>query len=331
MFTPTRRSFITGLAVSPLMFQSGISMAGEKGNFFPEAEESGYIPVQGGKIWYRINGKKHFARGKTPLLVLHGGPGASHHYLLPFTDLASERPVILYDQLDCGLSERPGRQVNWTVDRFVSEIDSIREALGLSEIALFGNSCGATWVADYATRDPQGLNATILGSPFLSGARYNEDAQRLLKLLPEETRHALQHHEAQGTTDSEEYQQASMKWLENYVCRSLPWPDYLLRTLELYNENVYHHLWGNSESNVSGSLKNYDLSKQLKDIKSPSLFVCGEYDEVTPESTLYFSQQTKNSTFHVVKGASHTPQIEKREEFMAQMSRFLNKHADSTS
>jgi proline iminopeptidase len=297
-------------------------------SFFSEPEDSGYIPVNGGKIWYRINGRRHFARGKTPLLVLHGGPGSSHHYLLPLSDLARDRPVILYGQLDCGLSERPGKKENGAVDRFVSEIDSIREALGLSEISLFGNSCGATWVTDYATRNPGGLRATILGSPFLSGPRYKKDIMRLLKLLPEKIRATLEHHEAQGTTDSEAYHQAPAFWLKKHVCRSLPWPDYLLRTLELFNENLYHHMWGASESDISGTLKSYDLSEKLENITSPSPYLCGEHDEMTPDTTRYFASQTRNSVFRVIEDASHTTHIEKRKEFMALLGEFLNNNAD---
>lgn len=72
----------------------------------PQARECGYVGVDGGRIWYRVNGEPDSA--KLPLLVVHGGPGMSHHYLLPFTDLANERPVILYDQLAHGVSGAPG-------------------------------------------------------------------------------------------------------------------------------------------------------------------------------------------------------------------------------
>src|SRR5918999_3552778 len=71
-----------------------------------DPEIAGYVAVEGGRVWYRTNGIEHFAEGKMPLLVIHGGPGFSHHYLLTLTDLADERPGILYDQLDSGNSDR---------------------------------------------------------------------------------------------------------------------------------------------------------------------------------------------------------------------------------
>ena len=108
----------------------------------PDPEIAGYVAVEGGRVWYRINGIEHFAEGKMPLLVIHGGPGFSHHYLLTLTDLADERPVILYDQLDSGTSDRPGDPANWTVERFVDEVDHVRSALGLDRLVVLGSSWG---------------------------------------------------------------------------------------------------------------------------------------------------------------------------------------------
>jgi proline iminopeptidase len=149
-----RRNFSKLLISNSLLMQSSLLFAADKvaQSSIPDPEESGYIPTPNGRIWYRINGKEHFSAGKTPLVCLHGGPGSSHHYLLPLLDLAKDRPVILYDQLDCGLADRPNVKKNWTVKRFVAEIDILRDALNLSEIALYGNSCGSTWIAPYAAK-----------------------------------------------------------------------------------------------------------------------------------------------------------------------------------
>jgi len=111
----------------------------------PDPEIAGYVAVQGGRVWYRINGTEHFADGKMPLLVIHGGPGFSHHYLLTLTDLADERPVIFYDQLDSGNSDRPGEAANWTVDRFVDEIDHLRDALGSTGWSCWAARGAAAW------------------------------------------------------------------------------------------------------------------------------------------------------------------------------------------
>lgn len=327
----SRRVFTKGMVLSSLMVQSKLSLSLEQhSDFIPAPEESGYIATQGGNIWYRINGKEHFAKGKTPLLCLHGGPGSSHNYLLPLVDLAAERPVILYDQLDCGLSDRPGKKENWTVERFVSEIDSIREALNLSEIALYGNSCGATWIAPYASKIPNGLNAVIFGSPFLAAEPFVKDVNRLRKELPDEIRKVLEHHEEQGTTNSDEYHEAVFFWYKRHVCRVQPWPDHIMRTIELFSNDLYEYMWGPSEPKLTGTLSTFDVTEDLKRIKSPCWYVCGEFDEMTPKTTEAFSKLTPGAEFTSIKNASHTPHIEQRQEFMALASRFLERYADGS-
>ncbi|MFT5132760.1 MAG: proline iminopeptidase [Gammaproteobacteria bacterium] len=324
-----RRHFSSLLLFGACSFRPVLSMASEAAvslpdtEFFPEAEESGFIAVKGGRVWYRLNGRKHFASGKTPLLVLHGGPGSSHHYLLPFLDLAKDRPVILYDQLDCGLADRPNDSLNWQTDRFVSEIDAIRNALGLDRVALFGNSCGATWAAEYAVRQPAGLKAMILGSPFLSGPLYLKDAKILLAALPADVVMTIKEHEAAGTIDEEEYHEAVFAWYQRHVCRVDPWPAFLNRTIELFNNDLYHHMWGPSEPTLNGTLKDYDLLSQLKKIKAPTFYLCGEHDEMTPETVSLFAKNTPAAKFKTYANASHTPHIEKRLEFMQDMREFL--------
>ena len=131
-----------------------------------------------------MNGNEHFAKGITPLIVIHGGPGFSHHYLLPLVDLADERPVILYDQLDSGRSDRPNSPVNWKVERFVSEIDALRETLELDCVFLLGNSWGVTVAAEYAISQPAGLVAVVLSSPLISTKRWIAENTEYRNQLP---------------------------------------------------------------------------------------------------------------------------------------------------
>src|SRR6185295_14933143 len=84
-------------------------------------EETGFVDVTGGKVWWRRFGKD---KSKTPLLLLHGGPGAGHNYLLPMQALADERPVIVYDQLGCGKSDAPEDAKFYTFARFGDEVDA---------------------------------------------------------------------------------------------------------------------------------------------------------------------------------------------------------------
>src|SRR6185436_1646468 len=79
-----------------------------------EPEQTGYADVAGGRIWWRMSGARHLRSDRAPIIAVHGGPGGAHDYLEPLMALADERAVILYDQLDCGNSDRPGKTSNWT-------------------------------------------------------------------------------------------------------------------------------------------------------------------------------------------------------------------------
>src|SRR5262245_49481941 len=91
---------------------------------------SGLIPVEGGRVAYEVHG----TGTRTPLLVLHGGPGIPHDYLANLELLGDERPVVFYDQLGCGGSDRPDDPKLWTRERFAREINSVRESLGLDDV-----------------------------------------------------------------------------------------------------------------------------------------------------------------------------------------------------
>ena len=293
----------------------------------PEPDRAGYIPVTGGRIWYRLNGSHHFAAGRTPLVVIHGGPGMSHHYLLPLVDLADERPVILYDQLDSGRSDRPNLPSNWTVARFVAEVEELRQALSLDQVLVFGNSWGGTVGAEYAMTRPKELVALVLSSPLLNTGRWVADNTKYRGQLPEDTRRTLDKHEAAGTIDSAEYQDAVMVFYRRHFNRMDPWPDELNRTFEALSGDLYVTMWGNTEFNASGTLKDYDSTESLPRILVPTLFTCGTFDESTPEANREFARLTPNAEVRVIPNASHTAFLEQRKLYMAALREFFSRVA----
>lgn len=241
--------------------------------------------------------------------MVHGGPGFSHHYLL-LSDLASDRPVIFYDQLDSGNSERPADPANWTIERFVSEIDAMRNALKLHRLILFGGSWGAALAAEYATRRPSGLVGLVLQSPLLSTRRWIADNMAYRAQLPKEVQTVLGEHEAAGTIDSEAYQKAVMQFYKRHLNRTDPWPEELVHSFELFNMDLYTRMWGKTEFSASGTLKDYDVTGRLGRIEVPTLFICGEHDEATPDACRYFASLVPRSTVKVIPGASHTAHLE---------------------
>ena len=169
--------------------------------------KDGYIDVEGGRVWYRICG----AGNNIPLVLLHGGPGAPSYYLNPLEGVSKDRPVIFYDQLGSGRSDRPADESLWTIDRFVRELDTVRDALGLAQVHLFGHSWGSMLALDYMLTKPDGVKSLILASPVISVRRWAEDAERLLAQLPDDVQMAIRKHDASGTMEDPAYEEALME------------------------------------------------------------------------------------------------------------------------
>ena len=180
----------------------------------------GYIPVTGGKVWYRIVGT-----GKgTPLLVLHGGPGVPSYYLNPLAALGDDRPVVFYDQLGCGRSDQPADTSLYTVQGYVERLGQVRKALGLDKVDIYGHSWGSMLAVDYMLTQPKGVEKLVLAGPALSIPRWVHDADSLLATLPDSLQEVIHRNEAAGTTDSAEYQNAVGAFYAQYLCRVQPWP-----------------------------------------------------------------------------------------------------------
>src|SRR5688572_7429625 len=156
--------------------------AGARPPSFPPPDHEWMVPVEGGRIYVRVNGKLDGPR--PPLVLVHGGPGGTHRGLLDALELADQRAVILYDQLDSGRSDHPGSLANWSVRRFVDELEAIRAALGIRKWHVLGSSWGGTIALEYAARRPPALIGVVLASPLISTRSWLADANALRRKLP---------------------------------------------------------------------------------------------------------------------------------------------------
>ena len=283
--------------------------------------QEGYISVTGGRVWYKIMNPGV----SIPLVLLHGGPGSSHYYLEPLEQLANERTIIVYDQLGCGKSERPHDTSLWQRNHFVEELHQIREALKLEQVHLFGHSWGAMLAIDYALTKPRGVKSLLLASPPLSIPRWMKDMEQYRSSLPMEVQTILREHERNNTTDSDEYQEASMEFYQRYLCRLDPWPEPLERTLANEGTEVYITMWGPSEFYMTGNLLDYDRTPQLSEIDIPTLFTCGHYDEATPEATTWYQSLLPNSEVAIFEQSAHMAHLEETENYLQTVRNFLQK------
>lgn len=292
---------------------------------FPITE--GTIPFKGHHTWYRIVGD-HEEPGKLPLLTLHGGPGACHDYLESLDALAATgRRVIYYDQLGCGNSATPSNPAMWTVDLYVEEVDAVRRALGLDRIHLLGQSWGGMLAMEYAFTQPAGLVGVTIASSPSSMPLWVQEANRLREQLPPGVQQALLTHEADGTTDSQEYQDAMKIFYDRHVCRVVPNPPYVTRTFEKLaaNPEVYYTMNGPSEFHVVGTLKDWDVTPRLAEIRAPVLVTSGRHDEATPLIAGTVQQGIPGPEWVIFEQSSHMAHAEEPERYVQVLGDFLSR------
>jgi proline iminopeptidase/L-proline amide hydrolase len=284
--------------------------------------------AQGGALYARGNGL--LSGGPAPILFLHGGPGGTHLGMVGALPLADTRGVILYDQLDCGLSDRPGDKANWTVDRFVSEIDAVRQAFNLERFHLSGTSWGGTLALEYAARQPEGLESLILLSPLVSTRAWLADAEQWIAGLPPEMQAAIAEARRTGNYDADTFQQADLFYARRHLSRERLSPLHLAcqgRSDPLFNLELYLHMWGPSEFVVTGTLGDYDGEHLLPRVAVPTLFVGGEYDEARPATLKAFSRQVPDGRYQMIAGSGHWVENDRPSEHQRVLREWLKGRA----
>jgi len=279
----------------------------------------GILETANGKIWYSVYGE---SQQKTPILVLHGGPGfmSMSEGLEP---LWEDRPVYFYDQLGCGNSDRAVNKGFYSVENYVAELAWVRAGLKLDEVYLMGFSWGCALACAYMLdNQPSGVKGILLCAPYLSSPAWDADQRRNIALMPPKIRVAIETGEATGDF-GDPYQAAMMVYYEKHVCLLSPWPPSLQKAFSRLNADVYNTMWGASEFTITGKLKDYDLTPWLPEITHPILLTCGDRDEAGVKTVKDFQQHFPNARMAVIPQASHLHQIERPEIFAAVTKDFL--------
>ncbi|HEY6059066.1 MAG TPA: proline iminopeptidase-family hydrolase [Gemmatimonadales bacterium] len=276
------------------------------------ASREGYIEVPGGRVWYRVVG----GGPRTPLLVLHGGPGVPSTYLKPLAALGDERPVVFYDQLGAGKSDHPSDTTLWRMDRYLAELARVREALGLGEVHLYGHSWGGVLALDYALARPAGLRSLILGGAVVDAQRYLHDNDSLIGTLPDSVARVLRSEPPDAPTHSPAFPPAYLEYLRRFFARRQPWSPELDSAVRLMD---------NSSSRAMGSfMQSYDRTDRLGEVAVPTLFLVGRYDPITPEATRDYQARVAGSELVVFDSTGHLPMQDEPERYVAVLRRFLH-------
>ena len=295
---------------------------------YPAPDRELMVPVEGGRIYVRVNGD--LAGPRPPVVILHGGPGGTHSAYLDALALADERAVILYDQLDSGRSDWPGDPKNWRVARFVDELDAIARVLGVARWHVAGHSWGGTIALEYAARHPAALQSVVLASPLVSTSSWIADANALRRALPPPVRDELVRCEPLPQPLPPSCDTATRAFYAAHNGRE-PASDGLLAYRHPadrgYNQRLYETMWGRSEFVSTGTLKGYDGEPLLARLDGPrTLFLAGQHDEARPATLAAFVARVPGAELAVIPGAAHGVFGDRPTETLGILRGWLQRH-----
>lgn len=294
----------------------------------PAPARVGTADFRGWQTWYRVTGD--LDAGKTPLVVLHGGPGAAHNYTLRIAGIAAQgRAVIHYDQLGIGNSTHlPDRGADfWTVGLFLDELDNLLAALGIAgRYHVLGQSWGGMLAAEHAVRRPAGLRGLVIANSPASMELWRSEAARLRADLPADVQRTLLAHEAAGTTGHPDYLAAEKVFNDRHVCRVVPNPPEVAETFALIDADptVYHTMNGPNEFHVIGTLKDWTVVDRLDRVTAPTLLVSGRYDEATEATVQPFADRIPDVRWTIFEESSHMPHVEEEDRYLSVVGAFLD-------
>lgn len=260
----------------------------------------GRLAVPGGTIWYRVSG----AGPGTPIVLLHGGPGYSSYYLKSLEALHDERPVVIYDQLGAGKSDRVSDTALFNIPHFVAELDSLRAHLGYAKWHVLGHSWGTILGLEYYRAHPDRVASLTLASAAIDIPTWEKNVRRMISTLSDSAQRAIKVREAEGNYAAPDYQAANGEFMRKYVVRTPSGPD-LDSTFTTYNEAIYNYMQGASEFTITGTLKTYDAKLFLPKVKVPLLYTVGEFDEAHPPTIKKFAALTPGAKVAIIPGAAH--------------------------
>ena len=280
---------------------------------------------------FRVWTKRVGTNPELKVLLLHGGPGATDELYECFDVWFPGAGIeyYFYDQLGSFRSDQPDDPTLWDLDRFVDEVEQVRQALGLGpdNFVLLGQSWGGLLAMEYAVHHQQQLKGLVISNMMSSSRLYNAYAHDvLMPAMDQDVLAEILRFEADGRTDDPRYEQLLM---ENHyalhVCR-LPldaWPDPVNRSLAHINPAIYVPMQGPSELGLSGTLEDWDRSADLKDIDVPTLVIGATHDTMEPAHMEWMSEQLPQGRYLHCPDGSHLAQFDDPQHYFPGLIDFL--------
>ncbi len=289
------------------------------------------IPVNTPKGTFRVWTKRTGNNPHIKVLLLHGGPGATHEYLEAFDSYFPGAGIeyYYYDQLGSYYSDQPDEPGLLEIDRFVEEVEQVRKALGLDHenFFLYGQSWGGLLALEYAFKYQKNLKALIISNMMASIPKYNEYAENIL--MPAMDQGALKEikdYEAAGDYENPRYMELLIKHHYIHHVVRMPfeeWPDPLNRTFKHINPDIYIPMQGPSELGAAGKLNNWDRTADLTKIEVPCLVIGATHDTMDPEHLKWMAGKMQKGQYLHCPNGSHMTLYDDQQFYFQGLTGFI--------
>ena len=314
----TERNDYLDYSNSPDQFTGGINM----------------IPITTPKGEFKVYTKRVGNNPRIRVLLLHGGPGATHELYECFDGYLPHEGIeyIYYDQLGSHYSEQPSGEELWTIERFVDEVEQVRKALDLNKenFFLMGQSWGGILAMEYALAHQENLKGLIISNMMADVTAYNKYAKEVLgPQMPDEVFKEILQIEEKKDFDNPRYEELLMThhYTEHVLRMPLDeWPNSIMRTFANLNKEVYVYMQGPSEFGITGdaTLKHWDRTNDLPRISVPTLTIGGTHDTMDPKHMEWMAGEVQNGRYPHCPAGSHLSQYDDQKTYTNGIVRFLN-------
>ncbi len=289
--------------------------------------KDGYLTIKGAQIYCKFFESQNPSGRK--LIVLHGGPGATHDADIPIAKLSEKRiTVLFYDQYGSGKSgETEDFLSRLTTEYYVEELDEMRRVVfGDDKVFLLGHSWGGMLALAYAV-EHQNLRGLITTGGLSSVPFYTQEVNKIIDTLPDNIKSVIAKYEAIGDFSNPEYLKAVDFFYHRHLCRLDKWPEEMNIGIKSIEERkVYKTWWGPNEFRATGNLKSWDITDQIGNISVPTLVTTGKYDEVSPNVARLIQRKIPASELVEFENSSHSPMWEEPESYLRVIEDFINQN-----
>jgi proline iminopeptidase len=289
-------------------------------------------PVGKFKVWTKRFGNNP----RIKVLLLHGGPGGTHEFFESFQSFFPQEGFEFYeyDQLGSYFSDQPKDSSLWVTERFVEEVEQLRKALGMDKnnFYLLGHSWGGILAMEYALKYQDNLKGLIISNMMSSAPAYGKYAEEVLsKQMDKKVLDTVRAIEARGDFSNPKYMELLLpNFYMKHFCRLDPWPEMFNRAFPHLNNEIYTMMQGPSEFGVSGRLANWDRSKDLPKIRTPTLTIGGMHDTMDPEHMKWMATQVQNGRSLICPNGSHCAMWDDQPHYFPGLIQFI-KEVDNGS